>query len=147
MAAMQPRPAWKTYLFVTLAMSPTLLAWFFWATYLTPKVHHWWDRIVVGSTAQEMAAVVLWMAAWSNRAYSLVYPILLLVVGILLFLELGLKKWWPRWRLTVLASMVILFHTLILLSLCMTSVVCTILVGHSQKQLKAVEAKMESATD
>lgn len=147
MAAMQPKPAWKTYLMVTLAMLPTLLTWLFWATYITPKVHHWWDKIVVGSTAQEMAAAVLWMAAWSNRAYSLAYPILLLIAAILLFMEVGLKKWWPRWRLTVLTSLVILFNTLMLLTLCMTSIVCTILVGHSQKQLKAVETRMESASE
>ena len=147
MAAMPPKPAWKTYTMVALAMFPSLLAWLFWVTYIAPKVHHWWDRIVVGSTAEHMAAVVLWMAYWSNRACNLASPIFMLVFAILLVLELALKNWWPRWRLTVLTTLVILCNTLILLTLTMTSVVTTLLVSFSQKEIRTLEKKIESGTE
>ncbi|RBP45257.1 hypothetical protein DES53_103255 [Roseimicrobium gellanilyticum] len=65
MAAMQPKPAWKTYLMVTLAIFPTLLTWLFWVTIIAPKISHQWDKIAADASFQDMSHAIRLMAYWS----------------------------------------------------------------------------------
>jgi len=142
MAAMQPKPAWKTYLMVTLAIFPTLLTWLFWVTIIAPKISHQWDKIAADASFQDMSHAIRLMAYWSNRVCQMAGPLFLAVVATLVTVEFTLKKWWPRWRLTVLSALVILINALLLFTFCLSSVVSLVLVDIARNGIESVEKKM-----
>jgi hypothetical protein len=139
MAAMQPKPAWKTYTMVTLAMLPTLIVWMFWLLLLVPKFRQGWEQGTAGSHVEYMHAPVFIMAYYSHKAFLYAPLVLACVILLLVTLELTLKKWWPRWRLRVLTALAVLFNALFIVTICFNMVLCLMLVQVSQKGIKSLE--------
>ena len=139
MAAMPPKPAWKTYTMVTLAMFPTVLVWLFWFLILMPKFRSKWDQGTAGSQIEYMSVPLQFMAYWSFKAFLYGPFILACVILLLVTLELTLRKWWPRWRLRVLTSLGVLFNAFFMVILCFNMMLCTMLVQVWQEGIKSVE--------
>ena len=116
MAAMSPKPAWKIYTLVMVALVPTLFAWAFSMTVLFPKVEKLWNDFGPQAEGRSVSAALEFIISFSRFAFGNSAILVGFAVLVMVLLETRWKSW-GRWRSVTLAALTVILNAFVILAL------------------------------
>jgi hypothetical protein len=126
MVAMSPKPAWKIYTLVMVALVPTWFAWIFSMTALFPKVEKLWRDFGPQAEGRAVSAALEFIISFSRFAFGNSSILVGLAVLVVVLLEIRWKSW-ARWRSVTLATLTVLLNAFVMLSLVLMTTLALLL--------------------
>jgi hypothetical protein len=126
MAVMSPKPAWKIYTLVMVALMPTWFAWIFSMTVLFPKVEKLWNDFGPQAEGRTVSAALEFIISFSRFAFGNSSILVGVAVLAMVLLEARLKSW-ARWRSVTLTALTVLLNAFVLLSLVLMTALALLL--------------------
>jgi hypothetical protein len=114
-------PAHRTYTVAALYLLPAFVIWLFSKGFLEPKMQMIWRK----AEFEKLPSVMEWLLAVSDFFKTQFVWVQAAILLAFVVSELSFKSW-PRYRRTAVMTVAILLNTLVLISLCISSMLVSI---------------------